>query len=487
MEGLINLMRIPCERHKKVIFLSIIVSCAITIAVDIVFSYFKDIDLDSAIILKEMECISEGYVPYHTMHLNYPPLYFYWMAGLKWLLGIPYGCYYFYLTIQHLLLLCIGAFIYKISCAFGGTKSVSVITSCICLMLILRCGDNVIFEVPSMFWGLLASALIIRCPQGRFILLLAGLMTSFSFLTKQFGAGFIVLNAFVLLYPAEKQWGLRIFCYGVGVLIPIIVTFALFGKEFFTSTLFNGYGTTTSALRGEDISVFGKMLAVVHGLSKLFLKCPIAIFVLFIPLVSKSKRWRDFLFCLFGMLGFSLQFYFAPSNNHYFQYMVPFGALLIPIFVSLRVRQYIMFVFVLCFLGTIYSCVNKSIIIPLRHKEIVNVQKSRQTLIAQRIKEELPANKTLWIANTGLQCFYYLTNAATPNMAEIGYSAGPIEITIEKATKQVESADYILCWYDIDDDFSYDYFFTEDLREFTYQHPFVDLGDNIRLYTMNSN
>ena len=109
-----------------------------------------------------------------------------------------------------------------------------------------------------------------------------------------------------------------------------------------------------------------------------------------------------------------------------------------------------------------------------------------QTLTAQRIKEEIPPHKTLWIANTGLQQYYYLTNSDTPNMAEVGYSAGPWEITIEKATMQVGSADYILCLYYTDDNFSsdYDYFFTKDLRNFTYKHPFVDLGGNIRLYKM---
>ena len=104
-----------CEKKKKTIYALIILLCVITIILKIIFSYFKDIWLDSAIILKEMESIYDGYVPYHTMHLNYPPLYFYWMAGLKWLFCIPYGCYHFYLTIQHLLLLGIGAFIYNIS------------------------------------------------------------------------------------------------------------------------------------------------------------------------------------------------------------------------------------------------------------------------------------------------------------------------------------------------------------------------------------
>ena len=43
--------------EKKTIYALIILLCVITIILKIIFSYFKDIWLDSAIILKEMESI----------------------------------------------------------------------------------------------------------------------------------------------------------------------------------------------------------------------------------------------------------------------------------------------------------------------------------------------------------------------------------------------------------------------------------------------
>ena len=58
--------------------------------------------VDEPILLVEMERIAEGYVPYVDMHLNYPPLWFYLMAGFKHLFHIPYGNYFFYHLIHYI-------------------------------------------------------------------------------------------------------------------------------------------------------------------------------------------------------------------------------------------------------------------------------------------------------------------------------------------------------------------------------------------------
>lgn len=485
MKLFIQYLQAICEEKKQFIYTSIIIVCVITIAFDISFSYFRDIYLDSGIILKEMESIADGYIPYHTMHLNYPPLYFYWMVCLKWLLNIPYGCYYFYLTIHNLLLLGIGVFVYNIARSFGGNKPISVITACICLMQIFRYqGFYVIFEVPSLFWGLYSCVLVIRYANCKYHFL-AGIMAAFSFLTKQFGAGFIVLNIFVLLFSDQKHKRQSVLYYIFGVLTPVLVTFALFGKEFFISTLFNGYGTKNNALAGDDISLSHKIDTIVIALKNFFRTCPIVFCVVLLPFILKTIRWKNFLFCILGLIGFSLQFYFVLfyQGNHYFQYLVPFAVLLIPVFSSLHSKKLVIIVF-LGILVAICKCFQVTVLFPVKYHHLANPYTSQQALTAQAIIKERPSHKTLWIANTGLQQYYYLTNSATPNMANVGYSAGPWEITIEKATKQVAATDYILCYYDTTEINMYDYYFTKDLREYTYKHPFVELGDNIRLYKM---
>ena len=80
----------------------------LSVLVLIVGSFFNSMDVDSAIILVEMERIYDGYIPYKTLHLNYPPLWFYINIALKWLFHVPYGCYPFYLAVH---------WMYAIGCA----------------------------------------------------------------------------------------------------------------------------------------------------------------------------------------------------------------------------------------------------------------------------------------------------------------------------------------------------------------------------------
>ena len=95
---------------SKALKWTLVFAGTISALVPIILSFWKAVWVDPAVILVEMERIAEGYVPYKTMHLNYPPLWFYMMVGLKKLFGIPYGCYNFYLSVHlvvFLLLLCL--------------------------------------------------------------------------------------------------------------------------------------------------------------------------------------------------------------------------------------------------------------------------------------------------------------------------------------------------------------------------------------------
>ena len=71
--------------ENKLCRICLILIGVLSTIIPIIGSYFMAIDVDSAIILTEMERIYEGYIPYKDIHLNYPPLWFYQVP-------VPWSC-----------------------------------------------------------------------------------------------------------------------------------------------------------------------------------------------------------------------------------------------------------------------------------------------------------------------------------------------------------------------------------------------------------
>lgn len=482
----VSIQRILKER-RKYIRIAVYSTCSFILILAILLTFVRPLGLDSSIILKEMESVSEGYIPYKTLHLNYPPLFFYLMALLKRIFNVPYGCYNFYLAVHYLLLLCIGYFIYIVSRFFGGNRFVSLLTSWICLILIIWYeGCMVLFEVPSMFFGLASSALIaVNIKRGQpFLFILSGMFAICAFLIKQFGAAFIPLNIYLLLISVKNR---KRACYYfiLGVFIPLLIVLSVFGANFIESTLLNGYGTTTNKLAGEDISLHAKGISIVKGIGDVFVMCPIALLFLLSPFAIIERKWKKLLFCIMGFLLFSLQFYFVyPCGLHYFQYFVPVIVLIIPILSTVKMPKYIVFTsYTCCVLTVLYGLVI-TIYSPIKLFSYYLEQKSYQKKLANVISLNLPEKKTLWIANTDCLVFYYLVNCKTADMKNFGYSSGPWEVTEDKARSQVNSVDYILCRYDTITTSQQDYYLTDDMKAVIYGHPYKMIADNIRLYKM---
>ena len=167
----------------------------LSVLVLIIGSFFNSMDVDSAIILVEMERIAEGYIPYKTMHLNYPPLWFYINVALKWLFHVPYGCYPFYLGVHWLYAIGCASCLYYISRQWGASKYISAFVAWLFFIVShWPQGNEILFEIPSVFWGLLAISLFLKWkdsyPAWQIIV---GAIACCSFLTKQFGAGFLML------------------------------------------------------------------------------------------------------------------------------------------------------------------------------------------------------------------------------------------------------------------------------------------------------
>ena len=143
--------------------------------------------VDEPILLVEMERIAEGYIPYIDMHLNYPPLWFYIMAGLKHLFHIPYGNYSFYHFIHYIFVIANAILIAGICRRNRFSHLISWFSAWLFLIVShWMSGNAILFEMPSIFFGLLAIWLVFQQKQNVYMYFLIGIITACSFLIKQF-------------------------------------------------------------------------------------------------------------------------------------------------------------------------------------------------------------------------------------------------------------------------------------------------------------
>ncbi|MCR4847954.1 MAG: hypothetical protein K5920_03765 [Bacteroidales bacterium] len=420
----------------------------------IYYSFKRAIWLDPAIIMTEMESVAKGYIPYKTMHLNYPPLFFYMMAGLKKLFGVPYGFYNFYLSVNYLFLFGCAFCLDVIARQLTEKKWFSDFSALLFVMVMLALGaDGVMFEVSSMFFGLLSCMLCLLFRNKHpFHFLYIGMIAACSFLVKQFGAGYFALVGYLIFCFCECWKWRRALLFGLGYIVPIIIVLYLFGSEFVVSTLLNGYGTTTSALKGEDVSIMAKLLIIFENSGQSIVHSFMVMVSAFIllPMFYKQRKWKEILFCFFGFAGFCLQFYFCNSSSlHYRQYMAPFAILMIPLMLALDYKKKPI-AKLICIAGlliTLYqpveNCFRFSVKLPMRH--YCETGREGQLKQAMKLREYIDEGSTIWIANSAWMHLYYFSDLPTPNMKQVGFSAGPWELTVESAKLQIESADYVLC------------------------------------------
>ena len=219
----------------------------LSVLVLIVGSFFNGIFVDSAILLVEMERIAEGYVPYQTLHLNYPPLWFYVNVALKWLFHVPYGCYPFYLAVHWLYAIGCASCLYYISRKWGAGKYTAAFVAWLFFVVTHWSeGNVVIFEIPSVFWGLLSISLFLKWKDSHpSWQILVGAFACCSFLTKQFGAGFIMLVLWLILTSVNTTKWKQAAYYLLGYMLPLLMCFACWGTDIFKAILFNGYGVST--------------------------------------------------------------------------------------------------------------------------------------------------------------------------------------------------------------------------------------------------
>lgn len=478
------------KRSYKV--LAVIVS-VLPLLVLMVLSYRSCLWVDSSVILVEMERIAEGFVPYRTMHLNYPPLWFYMMAGLKKLFSVPYGCYPFYLTVHYLFTAGCSWLVFAISRRMGARVWASLLSVWI---MLLACfwmyGDRVLFEMPSLFFGLLSVLLVLSFRDGkRYHFIYIGAISGCAFLVKQFGVGFLLLDIYLILFYCRERISGKLVRFLAGYSVPIVICLAIWRMDIVSSVLMNGYG-------GEEVRMmvggvgynFVKRLIV--GSAYFCLRFPFVVLSVWaFPWIARIGKWKEVLFCLCGIGGFLLQMKFivitTPAlqqpQSHYLLYVLPFAAMLLALMLSFENQTKCYRVVLLCCVcvSVAYSGYRIARFSIPGYLDEDSREMQRET--ADRVNGLIDGSKTVWIADGSLEYLYYLCNLYPADMKNIGYSTGCFEITPEKALSEVHQADYVIYYDDRGEPDWWRCYFSTEVQDYVYGHPsvVVDRNQNIAL------
>lgn len=444
------------------------------IAIPIVVSVFRiGVDCDSAYYICIGERILDGYTPYIDLCVGYTPIWFYIEALFKALFKIPSALYWPYHILFYFFEVSTAYFLYKFIVLLNTKKGVAYFGAG---LFLLEChwlwGNNVLLEIPFLFWGLLSCWLVIKWQnKSDYLYLVVGCLSSFAFLTKQYGAVFFLLDLYAIIFLAKKRFS-TVLAYLIGYFIPILICIVLWGRSFVNLTLLNGYGTIAAADAGYDISFGNKLLAMgsafcfaIKFLSPMILLMPV-----FVKECYFQGRLRNVLFAYLGIFGFLLQFYFSNSN-HYFIPLAPFGTILITEFLSLYLeKKYIaikLCVVCVCLFVSLYKTYYNRV-----YKLYINSnERFSQMELAKDIKNVVDADKNIFIIHSGIYYIYFLSDILPPNIKTIGYSFGPQGLNESECSQQISSADYVLRF---SEDYSYESFFTDSMKTLLEKHPVVE-------------
>lgn len=470
----------------------------LSVLVLIIGSFFNSMDVDSAIILVEMERIAEGYIPYKTMHLNYPPLWFYVNVALKWLFHVPYGCYPFYLGVHWLYAIGCASCLYYISRQWGASKYISAFVAWLFFIVMhWPQGNEVLFEIPSIFWGLLSISLFLKWkdtnPAWQIVV---GAIACCSFLTKQFGAGFLMLVLWLIVTSASENKWKQTGYYLLGYCLPLLICLACWGTDIYRSILFNGYGTDVmDAYWGRETTFTTKLLRIWDNLLAFANRIVPIVYValVLLPIIFKQGKWRETLLCFFAIGGFSLQYFFVHGGlNHYMQYMLPFALLLISIVLTLDLNKYIRTaIWAIIGWTTIlgmYSAYHNRVWKRYLHEGKRDYE--NQWKMGKQIADIVQDGETVFIPHGGICYLYYTANLYPSCMAEIGYGVGPMEVDIEHAAKWVANTDYVLHFtrkmmYDLYQGKDFEYFYNDSIQQYVDQFPSDTFGTSVVIHYLN--
>ena len=431
---------------KKIWTITLLVLLGIIAIIPMVLSLFKgNVYCDEGYYLSIVDSIGKGYIPYTTMSLGYPPLWFYILAGFKLIFHIPDGLYEPYLIIHYFTVFGCVCIIYRIVNTYIPNKVICYLSSIFFLLSShwLR-GNYVLLEIPSILFGLLSLYVILRKSNFKLINnIFAGFFASCACLCKQYGIGFLLLDIFMLSHNKTKK---DIVPLLLGASIPIMLSFVLWGKSF-GQIWISDYGAinTDANLRQE---LLGKIKQIGWGISYLILMIFPGILLCgftFRYKIDKEKH-TILLLSIFGITGFLLQFFFNRSL-HYFLYLLPFVCILFGIFVEWAHNQNKMLKYIsicllsLSFVGGIVHTYYRVVL----KIYLTGQDRSGYYAVGKEIKDALPNGSTVYFPfEYGPYEQYFFSGFLPPNIEHIGYSFGPLGLSEHERKLQASSADFII-------------------------------------------
>ena len=397
---------------------------------------YAPVQPDAGYYLAVIERIREGLIPERDFQVGYTPLFFFIIAFLKDLFNIGVD-YAFDLAIHFLFQILTTFFIYKTSIQLLNSKPRSYFVAVLYLLISYWiCDYEFLLEIPSIMWGFMGIVLLLRNPKRYLSFFFIGIVLSLSYLTKQYGLGFLVLTIFLMIFQLKNKIGLNYISLFAGYTLPIFILI-IFIPETTKILLGNGYGIGSENNTDNILIHFWNNAYIC--ISYFVYRLPIILIAfLFFPLISNEKRTLS-IFLILGMIGFSFQFIFAPLK-HYLLYIVPFVTIYIfVVYESINKRKLLKYLYLILIILSFGFSIKRDYSRSLNFDKKLRLE---QIEIKNKLLKHIEPSENIYISDYRLIYLYYLLNI---HPVDMNYSFG-IAINEQDHYCRIKKADNVITW-----------------------------------------
>ena len=280
------------------------------------------INIDAGYYLGVTELIHDGYFPIKDFGLRYTPLCFYILQIPRWFMG-EFPDYSVYMLSLYLVAIIDAILLSSIIRRVTGNVKIAWFAGLSFLALYYYLdGEFFIIEAFSIFFGLLATTLLVEREHSALRCILAGACCALSFLAKQYGLlffGFLTVLLLTSVIPIRKR---LIQCLLIGLGGGIVLLFFVLWFNFKGVSIRELISSLSGSNYGQQ-----SLLLYADGLKRC---CKLFPYLFFLPCLFYCKQKEHYPLiwaCLVGLFLASLQFFFNVFP-HYYMYLLPFVFLL---------------------------------------------------------------------------------------------------------------------------------------------------------------